>query len=115
MPITFTISEKAIQKMCIDYLQLLENSGELYFFRSQAGAVNTIRKNGSKGFFKTGKAGAPDITVCYKGKFVGLEIKNEKGLQSEYQKEAQIKIKNSGGYYFIIRSVAEMVQVLSNL
>jgi len=107
--------EKLIQSACLDYLSMLERQGKLYFFRSQAGAVHTVRGNGSKGFFKTGRPGAPDITVCYKGKFVGLEIKNEKGKQSAYQEQAQKQIESTGGYYFIIRSLDELVKLLNCL
>lgn len=107
--------EKQIQKTCMDYLQVLEAQGKLYFFRSQAGAVNTVRRNGSKGFFRTGRVGAPDITVCYNGKFIGLEIKNEKGKQSEAQKEAQKQIEATGGYYFVVRSLEELIKILNVL
>ena len=115
MPTKIVTPEKYIQSACMNYLELLENQGKLYFFRSQAGAVHTIRGNGSKGFFRTGRAGAPDITVCYKGKFVGLEIKNEKGKQSAYQEQAQKQIEKTGGYYFIVRSLDELVKLLKCL
>ncbi|MFM7852283.1 MAG: VRR-NUC domain-containing protein, partial [Flammeovirgaceae bacterium] len=83
--------------------------------RSQAGAVNTIRRNGSAGFFKTGRAGTPDITVCYQGKFVGIEVKNKKGKQSESQKQAQETIEKTGGYYFIVRSLDELISIFKQL
>ena len=109
------VKEKQIQQMCLNYLEILENQGKLYFFRSGAGAVKTIRTNGSQGFFKTGKAGVPDITLLYKGKFIGLEIKTEKGKQSLLQEFAQTKIEASGGYYFIVKSLQELIKLIEIL
>ena len=106
------LKEKQIQQMCLKYLEILESQGKLYFFRSGAGAVNTIRPNGSKGFFKSGKAGVPDITVCYQGKFVGFEIKTENGKQSVPQQLAQAKIESNGGYYFLVTSLQELIEIL---
>lgn len=67
-----------------------------------------------KCFRKMGKyvmRGFPDIIVLIPrsslhigGAFVGLEIKSKKGIQSADQKLAQKKIREAGGFYFLIRS-----------
>ena len=107
--------EKHIQSACIDYLTMLENKGELYFFRSQAGAVSTVRPNGTTGYMRTGRPGVPDITVCYLGHFVGLEIKTTSGKQSDHQLQAERMIEKACGYYFVIRSVLDLVKNLKNI
>ena len=69
--------ENIIQKAIINYLQLKENLGELYFFRSWAGAVRVSWNNRDR-FFKTWKAWCPDITVLKNWVFYWIEVKNEK-------------------------------------
>ena len=108
------LTEKQIQNQCIGYLDFLEKKGLLYYFRSGSGAVKTVRNNGTQGYFKTGKPGAPDITVCYKGKFVGIEIKTLTGRISENQKQAQCYIEQAGGSYHIIRSLSELETLFKN-
>ncbi|PZM81953.1 VRR-NUC domain-containing protein [Candidatus Gracilibacteria bacterium] len=104
------MKENIIQKSIINYLQLKENLGELYFFRSGAGAVRVTGQNRDR-FFKTGKAGCPDITVVKDGRFIGLEVKTEKGKQSEAQKLAEEKILKAGGEYYIVRSVEDVISL----
>jgi hypothetical protein len=105
-------TEKEIQTECLNHLISLELQGKCYHFRSGAGAVATIRPNGSKGFFKTGKAGVPDITLLYKGQFIGLEIKKEGGKQSPAQLETESKIQQQGGWYFVITSLDQLKETL---
>ena len=107
--------ESAIQKECLNLLQILENQGRIYFIRCNVFSGKIKRSNGSDGFIRQAKAGAPDIIVCFDGKFIGFEIKTESGKQSDLQKAAQLKIEKSGGKYFIIRSVRDMIYVLQNL
>jgi len=105
----FKTKESTIQKGVIKYLQHLENMGHLYFFRSGAGAIKT--EDGR--YFKTGKKGCPDITVCYGGVFYGLEIKSRTGRQTDRQKKAQIIIEEAGGKYYLIRDVLEVEGLFS--
>jgi len=101
--------ESTVQKGVIRYLQHLENLGYLYFFRSGAGAIKT--EDGR--YFKTGKKGCPDLTVCYRGLFYGLEIKSPTGRQTDSQKKAQKAIYQSGGLYYVIRDVLEVEELFS--
>ena len=105
------MKESVIQKAIMQYLQILENQGKLYFFRAGSGAIPT----GNGGYFKTGKVGCPDIVVCLRGLFVGLEIKNEKGRQSPSQKIAQEAIETAGGRYYIVRSVDDVERILEEI
>lgn len=109
----FKTKESTIQKGVIKYLQTLENMGHLYFFRSGAGAVKIKEKDKKDRYFKTGKKGCPDITVCYRGGFYGLEIKSPTGRQTDRQKIAQKAIYQSGGLYYVIRDVLEVEELFS--
>jgi len=56
----------------------------------------------------TGVAGVPDIVVCCKGKFVGLELKNSNSFEATMKKWTPIqrytarKIIEAGGFYTIL-------------
>ena len=74
--------ENIIQKAIINYLQLKENLGELYFFRSGAWAVRVAWNNWRDRMFKTWKAWCPDITILKNWVFYGLEVKNESRVKA---------------------------------
>ena len=59
-----------------------------------------------------GTAGIPDIICCYRGRFIGLEVKTEKGQPTELQKATIRKIINAGGTAVVVRSVDEVKAVL---
>lgn len=58
----------------------------------------------------TGRRGVPDLFVCYKGSFVGFEVKrpHNKGVASPNQIQVGEQIVESGGYFFIVSSVDEV-------
>lgn len=104
-------SEASIQESILSYLRIIEHTGEIYVVRTGSGAIKT--RNGS--YFRTGRKGCPDITLLYRGKYVGLEVKNEVGKQTVEQKQAQQAIENAGGYYFIVRSVGEVIDAMNKI
>ena len=48
------------------------------------------------------KSGVPDILACVNGYFVGIEVKAENGHPSELQLYNVQKIRDSGGFAFIV-------------
>lgn len=48
------------------------------------------------------KTGVPDLLVCCNGRFLGLEIKGEKGKPSELQLYHIEQIKNAGGLAMVL-------------
>ena len=48
------------------------------------------------------QAGVPDLLVCYKGKFIGIEVKSETGRASELQLRTIDDIKKAGGIAFVL-------------
>lgn len=105
------MKESLIQKWIINYLQLKENSWELYFFRSGAWAVRVNNPSWKDRFFKTGKSGCPDITVCKNGKFIWIEVKTLKGKQTENQKQAEEQILKNWWDYHIVRSMLDVINL----
>lgn len=58
------------------------------------------------------KPGDPDMVVCYKGRYIGLEAKTEDGRQSPIQKVREAEIKSAGGVYAVVRSVSDVKEIL---
>ena len=56
--------------------------------------------------------GVPDLICCFKGRLIGIEIKSEKGIVSEYQKEFIDNINRAGGLAFVARSLEDVIEGL---
>ena len=48
------------------------------------------------------KAGIPDLLCCIKGKFIAIEVKGQNGKPSELQLYNIKKIRESGGFAFVL-------------
>ncbi len=62
-----------------------------------------------------GTAGIPDIICCIEGRFVGFEVKNEKGKPTKLQESTIRKITDSGGIAMVVMSVDEVKVVIEDL
>ena len=106
--------ESEIQSEIINYLQILENQGKLFFHRmNNIPAVNKV--NGVTKFRRLppgAKRGVPDIIIVKAGRFIGIEVKTKTGTQSTYQKEIEKSLKKHGGEYYIVRSLADVQSIL---
>jgi hypothetical protein len=56
--------------------------------------------------------GVPDIIGCFKGRFIGIEVKSQKGVVSEYQKHFLQRIIDAGGIAIIARSLDDVIEGL---
>lgn len=74
-----------------EYLKTVPN---LYFWKEHGGMYGT--------------AGIPDLIVCYKGRFIGLECKVGKNKPTVLQAVTIKKIINAGGYATVVRTVEEV-------
>lgn len=61
------------------------------------------------------KPGDPDIVVCYKGRYIGIEAKSEDGRQSEIQKTREQEIIDAGGIYRIVRKIDDVKKILEEI
>lgn len=57
-------------------------------------------------------SGIPDILACYKGRFLGLEVKLEYNKPSKIQEVKIDLINRSGGIARVVRSIEEVEEVL---
>jgi Holliday junction resolvase len=60
-------------------------------------------------------AGLPDIVCCYKGKFIGIEVKQPGQNPTQRQKFVHSLIARSGGVVIVARSVDDVQEVIDSL
>ena len=61
------------------------------------------------------KIGDPDMVICYKGKYIGVEGKTYEGAQSEWQKLRMTQIRAAGGMYILARTVQDVEDILDQI
>ena len=91
------MSESTIQKAILDYLKSLG----VWCFAFKASICN--------------ERGVPDIICCYKGRFIGLEVKTARGKPSSIQRAQIRRINCAMGKAKVVRSVDEVKEVLKEL
>lgn len=62
-----------------------------------------------------GTAGIPDIILCFNGRFIALEVKNETGKPTDLQKNTIKKIRAAGGTAEVVRSVSDVKTLLKKM
>ena len=60
------------------------------------------------------KVGIPDIIACIRGHFVGIEVKQANGRQSDAQKVCEKNILAAGGEYWLVFSYDEFLIKLTD-
>ena len=108
-------NETGIIGAIMNYLRLIENMGDGYFFRCNSFSGYIKRINGTTGFIKNNKPGLPDICGCYLGLFVGFEVKYATNKQSDFQRDAEKKIKDAAGNYFVVHDVTDVQNILDRM
>lgn len=58
------------------------------------------------------KPGAPDIAMCWNGRFIGMEVKTDTGQLSDKQKDTSDAITLAGGLWTVVRSVEDVQSFL---
>ena len=92
------MKEKTITNQILKYLKSLP---ECFAFKEHGGLYGT--------------SGIPDIIVCYKGKFVAFEVKNENGKLSKLQEITIAKIRKANGMAFKVTSLEEVKEILKGV
>lgn len=103
-PRHFQMLEKEIQNVILDYLRVRH----YFFFRNNTGAFKDQRGH----LYRFGDLGSPDIFVVRKGQIYGIEVKREKGKQTEHQKNWQENFEKEGGIYILARSLDDVLKRL---
>lgn len=61
------------------------------------------------------EVGIPDLLVCYRGRFIGLEAKQEGEEPSLKQKAVLREIQNAGGHALVFESVDQVRRLLAKI
>jgi len=99
--------ERDIQKAILHWLKLKR----IFHFRANTGATS-FGTGPKRRFVRFGEPGVPDI-ICIEprtGRFVGLEVKGEKGLMSMAQFKFQIRVLEAKGEYLLAHSLEDVVK-----
>ena len=66
----------------------------------------------NKNFKNTGTlAGVSDLIVVLYGKTIFIELKTEKGIQSDKQKDFEKRVKENNQEYYLVRSLQEFKNI----
>ena len=101
--------ERDIQRACLDWLKLKG----LYVWRQNQAAV-PLAGGGFRRF--NGLKGVSDILgILNDGRFLAIEVKNEKGKMSPEQDEFQQNIVDRGGVALCVHSLDELIEDMKEL
>lgn len=68
--------------------------------------VEILKSHGAYYFYPVtggyGASGVPDIVVCFKGKFIGIECKAGKNKPTALQEKNLNAIRSTGGFAFVV-------------
>ena len=130
------LTEAEIQKAILQYLATRKN---LVFWRQNSGSfvapviraiASVLDKFGlgrkkiaimaavkkAAGYYKcASETGIPDITVIYRGVYVGLEVKTKKGKLTKDQKVMHERMKKNGIIVRVVRSVDDVKIALTEV
>ena len=59
--------------------------------------------------------GTPDLVMCYRGRFIALEVKQPRSYPTAVQRYVIKQIQDAGGVAEVVRSEADLVRLLNNL
>lgn len=79
----------------------LKRVSELFFWKEHGGQYGT--------------AGIPDVIVCYRGRFIALEVKTPRGKPTVLQEVTIRQILKAGGIATVVRSVGEVRAIIEAL
>ena len=96
--------EKEIQLSICQYLEMKH----YFFWRQNTTPVFDFKNKMYRPMPKYSLNGVPDIILINKGIFIGLEVKQPKGKQSDSQRLFELACKKAGGRYHIITSIDDV-------
>lgn len=85
-----------------------------FFWRNNTGAHRVSSKSGER-FVRFGLTGSADIIGLVDGKFIAIEAKSDKGVQSDEQKKFQEKVESNGGIYILSREIEQTINIIKDI
>lgn len=99
--------EAALQAKIVKALQKLG----AHVIRTNAG----MTRNSAGDMINIGEAGRSDLHVCFKGRFVALEVKTATGRLTDKQARYLEQVRAAGGIGEVVRSVDEALKILEQV
>lgn len=103
------MSESDNLRAICEYLAIREKQGKLIYWR--ANNVPVFDKDRWRAMPKGSKLGVPDVNVVKDGFYIGLEVKTNKGKQSDNQKKFQELLEENGAEYHIVISIDDLKEL----
>jgi hypothetical protein len=97
------LKEKEIQSAIVEYLKLKR----IFHYRNNTGAF--VDKNNH--MYRFGALGSPDVVAVKDGRYIAIEVKTAKGIQSDAQLNFQRELERAGGQYILARSLDEIIKI----
>jgi len=101
------MTEDQLQQKCVIWFK------NKYQIKNE-GLIFSVPNGGSRNFLEAKKlketgtmAGVSDLIVLFKGKCLFIELKIEKGIQSEVQKIFESRVNLLGFDYYLIRNIED--------
>lgn len=98
-------TEKFTQAAILEYLSLRG----IFHYRQNSGAFKTQ----TGGFYRFGEKGAPDVIAVINGKYIGIEVKDVKGVLNDNQKDFRDRLEKAGGVYLVVRNIDAFMDFIS--
>lgn len=99
--------ESIVKKSIVAYLSFIPNCE--IFPVSTVGVYDAAQKRFRK---SVGRIGTPDLLLCYRGVFVGIEVKSKTGRLTDEQKEIGACIESAGGVWGVAKSMEDVREIL---
>lgn len=103
--------EKSIQKQVVSFLQRYYPN--LFYLSIRNEGKRSLRE-GKEAKDMGLRSGASDLYFLHNGKSLFLELKNEKGKQSEKQKEFEKQVTENGAIYIVAYSFSDAITAIQN-
>ena len=103
------LSESKVQS---DIIKYLKSKG---WFVQKFKPINLVGGNGDMRLVPTDR-GVPDILCCWNGKFIAFEVKAPRlnAQVSSFQQRAIARIRECGGFAYVIHSIAQIEQIIKD-
>jgi hypothetical protein len=98
-------TENDVEKDIIEFLDKLP--------RCKATKTSTTGRKKGKTWIKAQKSerkGKADLTVCYQGKYIEIEVKKPGGVQSDDQKKQEQETIAAGGVYWLVDNLGDVIK-----
>jgi len=105
------MTESELKSMVVDYLEICQRQGRLYWDRLNSGDFIECR-GPTRRRVKGCRPGTADLFILSDDRLIFVELKAGRGKQTEEQKDFEMMIKLFGFEYYVVRSFEDLETIL---